>query len=103
MIYLILQGLYIFAGYAFVYFEDERDAEVAIHGLDNTPFGYDRRKLSVEWARGERGRQCDGSKSMANQRPTKTLFIINFDPIRTRVRDIEKHFEPYGKVLHVRI
>ncbi|KAF8413349.1 hypothetical protein HHK36_001328 [Tetracentron sinense] len=40
---------------------------------------------------------------MANQRPTKTLFVINFDPIHTRIRDIEKHFEPYGKVLHVRI
>ncbi|XP_024958735.1 serine/arginine-rich splicing factor RS31-like [Cynara cardunculus var. scolymus] len=91
------------SGFAFVYYEDERDAEDAIHALDNSPFGYDRRRLSVEWARGERGRHRDGSKSVANQRPTKTLFVINFDPIRTRVRDIEKHFEPYGKVLHVRI
>ncbi|GMP43898.1 hypothetical protein CsSME_00013076 [Camellia sinensis var. sinensis] len=91
------------SGFAFVYFEDERDAEDAIRGLDNAPFGYDRRKLSVEWARGERGRHRDGSKSMANQRPTKTLFVINFDPIHTRVHDIERHFEPYGKVLHVRI
>ncbi|XAR62940.1 hypothetical protein NMG60_11022688 [Bertholletia excelsa] len=89
------------SGFAFVYFEVERDAEDAIRGLDNTPFGYDRRRLSVEWARGERGRHRDGSRS--NQRPTKTLFVINFDPIRTRVRDIERHFEPYGKVLHVRI
>lgn len=91
------------SGYAFVYYEDERDAEDAIHALDNTPFGYDKRRLSVEWARGERGRHREGSKSMANQRPTKTLFVINFDPIHTRVRDIEKHFEPYGKVIHVRI
>ncbi|KAL9998330.1 putative RNA recognition motif domain, nucleotide-binding alpha-beta plait domain superfamily [Helianthus debilis subsp. tardiflorus] len=91
------------SGYAFVYFEDERDAEDAIHALDNSSFGYDRRKLSVEWARGERVRHRDGSKSVANQRPTKTLFIINFDPVHTRVRDIEKHFEPYGNVLHVRI
>lgn len=52
---------------------------------------------------GERGRHHDGSKSVANQRPTKTLFVINFDPLRTKVRDIERHFEPYGKVLHVRI
>ncbi|GJW49705.1 Dullard phosphatase domain containing protein, eukaryotic [Tanacetum coccineum] len=37
-------------GFAFVYFEDERDAEDAINALDNTAFGYDRRKLSVEWA-----------------------------------------------------
>nr|GEX66094.1 serine/arginine-rich splicing factor RS31-like isoform X1 [Tanacetum cinerariifolium] len=91
------------SGFAFVYFEDERDAEDAIYALDNTVFGYDRRKLSVEWARGERNRHRDGSKSASNQRPTKTLFVINFDPVHTRVRDIEKHFEPYGKILHVRI
>lgn len=52
---------------------------------------------------GERGRYRDGSRAMANTRPTKTLFVINFDPIHTRIRDIERHFEPYGKVLHVRI
>ncbi|KAJ7951348.1 putative Arginine/serine-rich splicing factor [Quillaja saponaria] len=91
------------SGYAFVYYEDERDAVDAIRALDNRPFGYDRRKLSVEWAKGERGRHHDGLRSPTNQRPTKTLFVINFDPIRTRVRDIERHFEPYGKVLHVRI
>lgn len=43
--------MFYFAGFAFVYFEDERDAEDAIRGLDNMPFGYDRRRLSVEWAR----------------------------------------------------
>lgn len=43
---------YIFlAGFAFIYFEDERDAEDAIHGLDNRPFGYSRRRLSVEWSK----------------------------------------------------
>uniref|UniRef100_A0A7N0RAX6 RRM domain-containing protein n=1 Tax=Kalanchoe fedtschenkoi TaxID=63787 RepID=A0A7N0RAX6_KALFE len=90
-------------GFAFVYFEDERDAEDAIRGLDQMPFGYDRRRLSVEWARGERGNHRDGSKSVTNQRPTKTLFVINFDPVRTGVRDIERHFELYGKILNVRI
>ncbi|XP_073270255.1 serine/arginine-rich splicing factor RS31-like isoform X2 [Primulina huaijiensis] len=89
------------SGFAFVYFEDERDADDAIRGLDNIPFGHDRRRLSVEWARGERGRHRDGRA--ANQRPTKTLFVINFDPVRTRDRDIERHFEPYGKVLNVRV
>lgn len=39
------------AGFAFVYFEDERDADDAIRSLDNMPFGYDRRRLSVEWAK----------------------------------------------------
>ncbi|KAL8162443.1 hypothetical protein V2J09_013932 [Rumex salicifolius] len=87
-------------GYAFVYFEDDRDGADAIHYLDNMPFGHDRRHLSVEWARGEKGK--DVSK-MGNQRPTKTLFVINFDPIETRVRDLEKHFETYGKIVNARI
>ncbi|CAL0315406.1 unnamed protein product [Lupinus luteus] len=98
---LMCISLHIYSGFAFVYYEDERDAEEAIRALDNVPFGLDKRRLSVEWARGERGRHRDGSKP--NQRPTKTLFVINFDPIRTRVRDIENHFEPYGKIVHVRI
>ncbi|KAM7275119.1 hypothetical protein ACFE04_016985 [Oxalis oulophora] len=91
------------SGYAFVYFEDERDAEDAIRALDNVAFGYDKRRLSVEWARGERGRH-DGAKSGGgSQRPTKTLFVINFDQNLTKERDLHKHFDPYGKVLSVRI
>jgi hypothetical protein len=38
-------------GYAFIYFEDERDAEDAIRRLDNADFGHSRRRLSVEWSR----------------------------------------------------
>lgn len=36
-------------------------------------------------------------------RPSKTLFVINFDPVHTRTRDIERHFDPYGKILNIRI
>ncbi|XP_058084799.1 serine/arginine-rich splicing factor RS31-like [Magnolia sinica] len=92
------------SGFAFVYFDDERDAEDAIRGLDDTPFGYGKRRLSVEWSRqGDRGSRREGSRAVANTRPSKTLFVINFDPIHTRIRDIERHFEPFGKILHVRI
>lgn len=94
------------SGFAFVYMEDERDAEDAIQGLDNTEFGRQRRCLSVEWAKGDRGvrhREGEGVMRPANTKPTKTLFVINFDPFITRVRDLERHFEPYGKLLHVRI
>ncbi|XP_010413337.1 PREDICTED: serine/arginine-rich splicing factor RS31 isoform X1 [Camelina sativa] len=92
-------------GFAFVYFEDERDAEDAIRKLDNFPFGYEKRRLSVEWAKGERTRSRGDSKAALYQKPraTDTLFVINFDPIRTKEHDIEKHFEPYGKVINVRI
>ncbi|CAG7881224.1 unnamed protein product [Brassica rapa] len=52
-----------------------------------------------EWAKGERGigKPRDGKRA-SNQRPTKTLFVINFDPILTKEGDIDMHFEPYGKV-----
>jgi RNA recognition motif-containing protein len=38
-----------------------------------------------------------------NTKPTRTLFVINFDPINTRVTDLERHFDPFGKISNVRI
>jgi len=94
------------SGYAFIYMDDERDADDAIRGLDKTEFGRQRRRLCVEWTKHpERGnrRLESGRRSTTNIKPAKTLFVINFDPANTRVKDLERHFEPYGKVLNVRI
>ncbi|CBI31839.3 unnamed protein product, partial [Vitis vinifera] len=92
-------------GFAFIYMEDERDAEDAIRGLDRTGFGRKGRRLRVEWTKQERGiRRPSGSRrSSTNLRPAKTLFVINFDPYNTRTRDLERHFDPYGKILNIRI
>ncbi|KAJ4896374.1 Serine/arginine-rich splicing factor RS31 [Raphanus sativus] len=88
------------AGYGFVYFEDKWDAEDAIRKLHRYRFGYEKRSLWVEWGRGEvSSRHDDGSY----QKPTKTLFVCNFDPFKTKEIDIEEHFKPYGKVVNVRI
>lgn len=38
-----------------------------------------------------------------NQPPSKTLFVVNFDVMRTSVRDIEDHFYGYGKLRRVDI
>ncbi|KAJ8626445.1 hypothetical protein MRB53_019752 [Persea americana] len=65
------------SGFAFVYMDDERDAEDAIRGLDRAEFGKHGRRLRVEWTKQERG-------------------------IR-RTRDLERHFDPYGKILNIRI
>ncbi|XP_043715656.1 serine/arginine-rich splicing factor RS41-like isoform X2 [Telopea speciosissima] len=94
------------SGFAFVYMDDERDAEDAIRSLDRSEFGRQGRRLRVEWTKQERGIRRPGSSrrsATANLKPTKTLFVINFDPVRTRTRDLEKHFDPYGKVLNIRI
>ncbi|ESQ43324.1 hypothetical protein EUTSA_v10014293mg [Eutrema salsugineum] len=94
-------------GFAFVYMEDERDAEDAIRALDRYEFGRKGRRLRVEWTKNERGgaaRSGGGSRrSSSGMRPSKTLFVINFDAQGTRTRDLERHFEPYGKIVNVRI
>lgn len=52
----------------------------------------------------ERGdRRADISKRPVNTKPTKTLFVINFDPVHTRTRDLERHFDLHGKILNIRI
>ncbi|KAK4766586.1 hypothetical protein SAY87_008228 [Trapa incisa] len=83
--------------------EDERDAEDAIQALDRIEFGRRGRRLRVEWTKQERGDGRRSGSSRSNLRPSKTLFVINFDPQDTRTRDLERHFEPYGKIASVRI
>ncbi|KAL6848339.1 hypothetical protein ACP4OV_021633 [Aristida adscensionis] len=92
-------------GFAFVYMEDERDAEDAIHRLDGIDFGRKGRRIRVEWTKEDRsaGRRGSSRRSPTHARPTKTLFVINFDPINTRTRDLERHFDKYGRVANVRI
>ncbi|XP_078178345.1 serine/arginine-rich splicing factor RS40-like isoform X3 [Carex rostrata] len=98
------------SGFAFVYMEDERDADDAIRALDRTEFGRKGRRLRIELAKHEdRGgggvsRVGRGSRrSPGSMKPSKTLFVINFDPVSTRMRDLERHFEPYGKIINIRI
>ncbi|KAK4371966.1 hypothetical protein RND71_007350 [Anisodus tanguticus] len=94
----------VLGGFAFVYMEDERDADDAIRRLDRIEFGRKGRRLRVEWTKQDRGRRPEISrKPAANTRPSKTLFVINFNPVNTRTRDIERYFEPYGRISNVRI
>ncbi|KAL1565911.1 serine/arginine-rich splicing factor RS31-like isoform X1 [Salvia divinorum] len=88
-------------GFAFVNFEEKKDAEAAISGLDGTLFGHDGRRLMVRWGIGENRRHHDGSES--NARQTRTLFVTNFDLICIRAHDIRRHFECYGRVRDVRM
>ncbi|GER34973.1 arginine/serine-rich splicing factor RSP41 [Striga asiatica] len=93
------------SGFAFVYMEDERDAEDAIRALDRIEYGRKGRRLRVEWTKQERSsrRPESSRRSSSHLRPSKTLFVINFDPYNIKPRDLERHFDPYGKILNVRI
>lgn len=42
-------------------------------------------------------------KPAANDKPSKTLFVINFDPIYTKSKDLERHFDAHGKIANIRI
>lgn len=83
--------------------KDRRDGEDAIRALDGHEFGYRRRRLRVEWAKGDGDvkRREDGRRR--NQLPTTTLFVVNFDPVRTSERDLEKLFEEFGRLRRVQI
>lgn len=39
----------------------------------------------------------------ATSNPTTTLFIVNFDVHRVRERDVERHFEEFGRLRRVEI
>lgn len=41
----------VFTGFAFIYMEDERDADDAVRRLDNREFGPKGRRLRVEWTK----------------------------------------------------
>jgi len=85
-------------GFAFVYMKNKRDAEDAIYYLDRKEWGFRKvRPLRVEWAKSSDG----GTKK--NQAPTTTLFVVNFDVMRTRERDLDDYFSRFGPLERVEI
>eukprot|EP00197_Chlamydomonas_leiostraca_P005404 CAMPEP_0202862442 /NCGR_PEP_ID=MMETSP1391-20130828/3482_1 /ASSEMBLY_ACC=CAM_ASM_000867 /TAXON_ID=1034604 /ORGANISM="Chlamydomonas leiostraca, Strain SAG 11-49" /LENGTH=260 /DNA_ID=CAMNT_0049541981 /DNA_START=18 /DNA_END=801 /DNA_ORIENTATION=+ len=84
-------------GFAFCYYAREEDGDYAIRKLDGTEWGYKRRKLRLEWAK-----QRDAERKRET-RPNTTLFVVNFDTVRTRTSDVERAFEPFGRLKRVEI
>jgi len=52
-------------------------------------------------ARGDGAVKRREEQRKINQRPSNTLFVVNFDPSTTRATDIEEMFSPFGKVCRV--
>ncbi|KAG2491881.1 hypothetical protein HYH03_009833 [Edaphochlamys debaryana] len=84
-------------GFAFVYMRYKDDGEEAVRKLDGMEWGYKRRRLKVEWA------QKSEADRKRDTRPSRTLFVVNFDTRRTNERDIERFFSRYGRLLRVQI
>ncbi|KAL3536676.1 hypothetical protein ACH5RR_000042 [Cinchona calisaya] len=74
----MLKRAVIMLNFAFVYFEDDRDAEDAIRGLNNAPFGYDRHRLTLEWAKFE-----------TQEDATEALKCTHMSKISDRVVSVE--------------
>eukprot|EP01103_Thecamoeba_quadrilineata_P011379 TRINITY_DN2703_c0_g1_i2.p1 TRINITY_DN2703_c0_g1~~TRINITY_DN2703_c0_g1_i2.p1 ORF type:complete len:186 (-),score=39.39 TRINITY_DN2703_c0_g1_i2:483-1040(-) len=89
------------SGFAFVFLKDGWDE--AIKQLDGVDL--DNRRIKVEFARGDGHikRREDERRRDAQSTPSNTLFVVNFDPVRTRTRDIEKHFERFGRLLRIEV
>eukprot|EP00891_Asterochloris_glomerata_P006920 jgi/Astpho2/6920/Aster-01787 len=90
-------------GFAFVFMKDRRDGDDAIRALDGQEFGVRRRRLRVEWAKGDgevKKREDVRRKVTA---ANETLFVVNFDPDQCRERDLERHFGEYGRLRRVQI
>lgn len=51
MVLIHVSSAFSHTGFAFIYMEDERDAEDAIRGLDRREFGRKGRRLRVEWTK----------------------------------------------------
>lgn len=61
--------------------------------------------VNVELQQERDNRRSGGGarKPAANDKPSKTLFVINFDPIYTKSKDLERHFDAHGKIANIRI
>jgi len=84
--------------FAFVYMPSQREADAAIRGLNRAFGGESATRLRVEFTRGdgEVKKREEKRREMAKRQPNTTLFVVNFDPDRTRPRDLEDAFGPYG-------
>jgi len=89
------------SGFAFVFLlSGAEEAIKQLHGMD-----FEKRRLRVEFARGDGliKRREDDRRRQAQTEPSNTLFVVNFDPVQTRKRDIEKHFEQFGRLVRVEV
>ncbi|KAL6077339.1 putative Arginine/serine-rich splicing factor [Balamuthia mandrillaris] len=86
-------------GYAFIFLD--RGHEEAIRGLDG--FLYMGRRLKLEFAKGDGAikRREEMRKEEALRRPCETLFVVNYDPIRTTQEDLSRLFSPYGHITRI--
>jgi len=92
-----------FTRFAFVYYRNARDADDAVRGLDGREFGYKRRRLRVEWSKGDGDIKKREDTRRRNIKPTTTLFVVNFNVEETRERDLERLFEKFGRLIRVQI
>jgi RNA recognition motif-containing protein len=87
-------------GFAFVYMAKQEDAERCIAELHNHDLGG--RKLLVSFAKGDGDTKRREDQRKANQQPTKTLFVANFELMRNdqfqTERELESRFLEYGKL-----
>ena len=57
----------------------------------------------TDWSQGDGDIKRREDQRRSHIKPTSTLFVVNFNVEETRERDLEKHFDPYGRLVRVQI
>ncbi|KAL6784039.1 SRS10 [Auxenochlorella protothecoides x Auxenochlorella symbiontica] len=91
------------SGFCFVHYEDIRDAEDAIKDLDGREWGRMRRRLRAEFSKTDVNVKVREERRREAAIPNTTLFVAGFDPRTIRTRDLERAFEPFGRVKRCQI
>jgi hypothetical protein len=76
------------AGFAFVFYSSVDEAQKAVEEMNGQSLPNDRSRLKVEIAKSD-GFARERDAKNKNMEPTKTLFIVGYDPTSTKPKDIE--------------
>ncbi|CAB4008666.1 Serine arginine-rich splicing factor 1 [Paramuricea clavata] len=101
--------------YAFVQFEDSRDAEDAVRGRDG--YEFDGRRVRVEFTRGSQNNRRDGGRSRGNSggygggrsgrgvppRRSNNRVLVKGLPSTGSWQDIKDHMREAGEVLYAEV
>lgn len=85
------------AGFCYVIFKDQRDAEECVRQLDGREWGRMSRRFRVRfaWDGDARVRQAARRR---DAEPSTKLFVAGYDARTTKASDLEVLFEEFGRI-----
>jgi hypothetical protein len=88
------------SGYGFL--DLEGDVELAIHDLNNSILKGNHKCISVEISHRPELKEREKQRDLQT-RPSKSLFVTGFNPIKTTLHSLKMLFKTYGEIEFVKI